>query len=149
MILGTLRDQLMYPNTEAEIGDGELKQALQQVNLKDLDERFGGFDVELDWSSVLSLGEQQRVTFARILLNKPPFAILDEATSALDVKNEEGLYRHLQATGTTFISVGHRTTLANYHQMVLELSEDRKWQLRQPEILQVAPNQTEILMPHG
>ncbi len=139
MILGTLRDELLYPNTDAEIEDKELKQVLQQVNLKDLDERFGGFDVEHDWASVLSLGEQQRVTFARILLNKPAYAILDEATSALDVKNEEGLYRHLQATGTTFISVGHRPILVNYHQFVLELSEDQKWQLKQPEIVQVLP----------
>lgn len=133
MILGTLRNQLLYPNTNAEIEDKELKQALQQVNLKDLDERFGGFDVEKDWTSVLSLGEQQRVSFARILLNKPPYAILDEATSALDIKNEESLYRHLQATETTLISVGHRPTLVDYHQLVLELSEDQKWQLRQPE----------------
>ncbi len=139
MILGTLRDELLYPNTDAEIEDKELKQILQQVNLKDLDERFGGFDVEHDWASVLSLGEQQRVAFARILLNQPPYAILDEATSALDVKNEEGLYRHLQATGTTFISVGHRPILVNYHQFVLELSEDQKWQLKQPEIVQAVP----------
>lgn len=139
MILGTLRDQLLYPYTNAAIEDKELKQVLQQVNLKDLDERFGGFDVELDWASVLSLGEQQRVTFARILLNKPQYAILDEATSALDVKNEAGLYRHLQGTGTTFISVGHRPILAQYHHLVLELSEDQKWQLKQPEMLQALP----------
>ncbi len=139
MVLGTLRDQLLYPNTNAEIEDKELKQVLLQVNLKDLDERFGGFDVEHDWAFVLSLGEQQRVTFARILLNKLPYAILDEATSALDVKNEEGLYLHLQATGTTFISVGHRPILADYHQLVLELSEEQKWQLRQPEMLQIVP----------
>ena len=145
MLLGTLRDQLLYPNTAAEIEEKELKQVLQQVNLQDLDERFGGFDVELDWASVLSLGEQQRVTFARLLLNKPPYAILDEATSALDVKNEEGLYRLLLATETTFISVGHRPVLADYHQMVLELLEDRQWQLRQPETLQVVPIPTEIL----
>ncbi len=144
MLLGTLRDQLLYPNTAAEVEEKELKQVLQQVNLKGLDERFGGFDVELDWASVLSLGEQQRITFARLLLNKPAYAILDEATSALDVKNEEGLYRLLQATETTFISVGHRPVLADYHQLVLELLE-RQWQLRQPEQLGVAPVQAEIM----
>ena len=133
MILGTLRDQLLYPYTNTDIEDKELKQVLQQVNLKNLDERFGGFDNSLDWASLLSLGEQQRVTFARILLNKPPYAILDEATSALDMENEEGLYQHLQAMGTTFISVGHRPILANYHQLVLELSEDQTWLLKQPE----------------
>ncbi len=127
MILGTLREQLLYPHTNVEIDNSVLKQVLQQVNLKDLDERYGGFDVEQDWASILSLGEQQRVTFARILVNKPPFAILDEATSALDLKNEEGLYKHLQAIGTTFISVGHRPNLVDYHQLVLELSEDQTW----------------------
>ena len=135
MILGTLRDQLLYPYTNTEIEDKELKQILQQVNLKDLDERFGGFDNSLDWASLLSLGEQQRVTFARILLNKPPYTILDEATSALDMENEEGLYQHLQAIGTTFISVGHRPILVNYHQLVLELCEDQTWLLKQPSEL--------------
>lgn len=135
MIIGTLREQLLYPHTDVEIDEEALKQVLQQVNLKDLEQRFGGFDVEQDWASVLSLGEQQRVTFARILLNKPDYAILDEATSALDMKNEEGLYQHLQAIGTTFISVGHRPILANYHQLVLELSEDQHWHIKQPEVL--------------
>ncbi|MDF5719692.1 MAG: ABC transporter ATP-binding protein/permease [Rhizonema sp. PD37] len=134
MILGTLREQLLYPHTNVEIDNSVLKQILQQVNLQDLDERYGGFDVERDWASVLSLGEQQRVTFARILVSKPPYAILDEATSALDLKNEEGLYQHLQAIGTTFISVGHRPNLVDYHQLVLELTEDQNWLLKQPEV---------------
>jgi putative ATP-binding cassette transporter len=69
------------------------------------------------------LGEQQRLTFARLLLNKPKYAILDEATSALDIENEERLYQHLQAIDATFLSVGHRTTLANYHDAVLDLAE--------------------------
>ncbi len=83
MVLGSLRQQILYPNTKAEVDDQELKQVLQQVNLADLDERFGGFDVEQDWAKVLSPGEQQRLTFARLLLNKPTYAILDEVTSAL------------------------------------------------------------------
>lgn len=130
MVLGTLRDQLLYPNTNIQVEDQQLKQVLEQVNLADLDERFGGFDAELDWADVLSLGEQQRLTFARLLLNKPKYTILDEATSALDLDNEERLYQHLQAIGTTFLSVGHRSSLANYHQFVLE-SQDKTWQMRQ------------------
>lgn len=132
MVLGTLRDQLLYPNTHLEVEDEHLKQVLEQVNLAGLDERFGGFDAEQDWADVLSLGEQQRLTFARLLLNKPKYAILDEATSALDLGNEERLYQHLQAKGTTFLSVGHRSTLTNYHQSVLELSQDKTWQIKQP-----------------
>jgi putative ATP-binding cassette transporter len=132
MVLGTLRDQLLYPNTHLEVEDEHLKQVLEQVNLAGLDERFGGFDAEQDWADVLSLGEQQRLTFARLLLNKPKYAILDEATSALDLGNEERLYQHLREKGTTFLSVGHRSTLASYHQSVLELSQDKTWQIKQP-----------------
>jgi putative ATP-binding cassette transporter len=132
MVLGTLRDQLLYPNTHLEVEDEHLKQVLEQVNLAGLDERFGGFDAEQDWADVLSLGEQQRLTFARLLLNKPNYAILDEATSALDLGNEERLYQHLREKGTTFMSVGHRSTLASYHQSVLELSQDKTWQIKQP-----------------
>ncbi|MBE9125321.1 MULTISPECIES: ABC transporter ATP-binding protein/permease [unclassified Coleofasciculus] len=135
MVLGTLRDQLLYPNSHLEVENEHLKQVLEQVNLVGLDERFGGFDAEQDWADVLSLGEQQRLTFARLLLNKPNYAILDEATSALDLGNEERLYQHLQAKGTTFLSVGHRSTLANYHQSLLELSQDKTWQIKQPVAL--------------
>jgi putative ATP-binding cassette transporter len=134
MILGTLRDQLLYPNPHQAVDDATLKQALQAVNLADLDERFGGFDATEDWGDVLSLGEQQRLTFARILLNQPAFAILDEATSALDLENEARLYEHLQNTGTTFVSVGHRESLNAFHTAVLELAEDHTWQLRSPEM---------------
>ena len=135
MVLGTLRDQLLYPNTHLETTDQHLKQVLEQVNLAGLDERFGGFEAEQDWADVLSLGEQQRLTFARLLLNKPKYAILDEATSALDLANEERLYQNLQAMGTTFLSVGHRSTLANYHQSLLELSQDKTWQMKQPSFV--------------
>ncbi len=66
--------------------------------------------MELDWANVLSLGEQQRLAFARLLLVHPPYAILDEATSALDLENEEQLYQQVQATSTVFISVGRDRT---------------------------------------
>lgn len=130
MVLGTLRDQLLYPNTHLEVDDEHLKQVLEQVNLAGLEERFGGFDAEQDWADVLSMGEQQRITFARLLLNQPKYAILDEATSALDGSNEERLYHQLQSIGTTFLSVGHRATLTNYHQSVLELSQDKTWRIK-------------------
>jgi len=134
-ILGTLRDQLLYPNTDKEISDEKLQETLEKVNLADLGDRFGGFDVDQDWTALLSLGEQQRLSFARLLLTQPKYAILDEATSALDVGNEEKLYKALVDTQTTFISVGHRPTLRNYHQRVLQLSEDLKWELKTPEDL--------------
>lgn len=133
MILGTLRDQMRYPHLEAELEDDKLHHILETVNLPDLDHRFGGLDAQQDWSSVLSLGEQQRLTFARLLLNQPKYAILDEATSALDLENEAALYQRLQATQTTFLSVGHRKTLVDYHQRILDLAANHTWQLSESE----------------
>jgi vitamin B12/bleomycin/antimicrobial peptide transport system ATP-binding/permease protein len=122
MVLGTLRDQLLYPNLDLKVDDLQLQQVLIQVNLPDLAQRHSGFDSEQNWAEVLSLGEQQRLIFARLLINKPSYAILDEATSALDANNEQLLYQQLQASGMTFLSVGHRESLSNYHQSILELT---------------------------
>ncbi|MBN3951612.1 MAG: ABC transporter ATP-binding protein/permease [Nostoc sp. NMS7] len=129
IILGTLREQLLYPKTNRQLTDAELKEVLQQVNLQNLLSRVESFDTEVPWENILSLGEQQRLAFARLLVTNPRFSILDEATSALDLKNEGNLYQQLQETKTTFISVGHRESLFNYHQWVLELSQDSSWQL--------------------
>ena len=129
MILGTLREQLLYPNRNRQITDRELEQVLQQVNLPDVLAKVGGFDAELYWENVLSLGEQQRLAFARVLVTRPRYVILDEATSALDLRNEGNLYQQLQQIETTFISVGHRESLLNYHQWILELSKDTSWRL--------------------
>ncbi len=129
MILGSLRSQLLYPNTSSDVDEEKLRRVLASVNLADLPDRLGGFDADLDWAEILSLGEQQRLAFARLLLTEPPYAILDEATSALDLKNEQHLYEQLQATKTTFVSVGHRMSLLQYHQQVLELLGDGSWRL--------------------
>lgn len=129
IILGTLREQLLYPKTNRQLTDAELEEVLQQVNLQNLLSRVEGFDTEVPWENILSLGEQQRLAFARLLVTNPRFTILDEATSALDLKNEGNLYQQLQETKTTFISVGHRESLFNYHQWVLELSQNSSWQL--------------------
>ena len=129
MILGSLRSQLLYPNSSSEVDEEKLRHVLASVNLADLPERLGGFDADLDWAEILSLGEQQRLAFARLLLTEPRYAILDEATSALDLDNEQHLYEQLQATKTTFVSVGHRVSLVKYHQQVLELLGDGSWRL--------------------
>lgn len=129
MILGTLKEQLIYPNVELKIDEKNLQEILEKVNLPNLAERFDGFNQQQDWGEVLSLGEQQRVAFARILITKPEYTILDEATSALDLENEESLYEHLLATSTTFVSVGHRKSLQKYHQLLLEIIGDQNWQL--------------------
>lgn len=122
MILGSLREQLLYPQPNTTISENELLQVLQQVNLTDLVERFNSLDSISDWGRVLSIGEQQRLAFARLLLQSPQYAILDEATSALDEANQTLLYQQLQKTDITYISVGHRSSLRSFHLWILELS---------------------------
>jgi vitamin B12/bleomycin/antimicrobial peptide transport system ATP-binding/permease protein len=129
MLLGSLREQLLYPRTKNRIPEERLRQILHAVRLDDLPERVGGFDVVLDWADVLSLGEQQRLAFARLLVNRPGYAVLDEATSALDVENEANLYRQLQEAGIRYISVGHRRSILAFHDRVLELQARDRWRL--------------------
>ncbi len=133
MILGTLRQQLLYPHTDSQLADEQLYQVWHRVNLANLPEQVGGLDVELSWSDVLSLGEQQRLAFARLVLSQPSFAILDEATSALDVHNEQRLYQLLQQAKTTIVSVGHRPSLLKYHQQVLQILGQSRWRLSSVE----------------
>jgi len=66
----------------------DLMEVLEVVRLGDILSRFNGLDSMYEWSSVLSLGEQQRLAFARLLLSKPRLVLLDESTSALDEANE-------------------------------------------------------------
>ncbi len=129
MVLGSLRSQLLYPNPDNDILESKMRHVLEEVNLAELPERVGGFEIELDWANVLSLGEQQRLAFARLLLSMPSYVILDEATSALDLANEKNLYQQLKAKGTTLISVGHRPSLLQYHEYVLELDGSSNWRL--------------------
>ncbi|NEQ51443.1 MAG: ABC transporter ATP-binding protein/permease [Leptolyngbya sp. SIO3F4] len=128
MLLGTLREQLIYPYNY-DHPDETLTKILEQVNLAGLPERFGGLDMIHDWPSVLSLGQQQRLAFARVLLSQPKYVMLDEATSALDVENERHLYYLLSEMNVVYVSVGHRLSLLDYHQRVLELSADDPWKL--------------------
>ncbi len=144
MIWGSLRQQLAYPNVDSQLSDEQLQAALVRVNLKDLVERCGGLDHELDFAKVLSIGEQQRLAVARVLLSAPKFAVLDEATSALDGENERLLYAELRRTGATLISVTHHPDLLKYHAQVLEIVGDGTWQLRQTEGYQMAPGLEEV-----
>jgi len=126
--LGTLRRALYYPGTAAG-SDDRLKNVLGKVGLEKFTDRLDETD---DWSRILSLGEQQRLAFARVLLQKPDWVFLDEATSALDEPREAEMYEMLKAElpHTGVISVGHRSTLFAQHQQELNLMGDGHWQLR-------------------
>ncbi|ERN20070.1 ABC transporter D family member 2, chloroplastic isoform X1 [Amborella trichopoda] len=103
--------------------DEDLSRVLKTVQLGDVADRFNGLDSIFEWSSVLSLGEQQRLAFARLLLARPQLALLDEATSALDETNEAHLYKMIEAAGITYISVGHRRTLCDFHSQILRIGQ--------------------------
>jgi putative ATP-binding cassette transporter len=128
LILGSLRDQLTYPRA-MRVSEQQLYEVLSAVNLSDLPERFGGLDAEMHWADVLSPGEQQRLAFARLLLNHPRYAFLDEATSALDVPNEQLMYELLNSHGVPFLSSGHRPTLLKFHRNILQLSSNHTWKV--------------------
>jgi putative ATP-binding cassette transporter len=130
MVPGTLRDQLHYPAHDSRINEEEIHQVLAKVNLSDVIDRVDGdLDRVIDWINVLSLGEQQRVAFARLFLHQPKFAFLDEATSALDEDNQRLIYELVRQSGIGFISVGHRETLVPFHERVLHLKISGEWQM--------------------
>ncbi len=129
MQTGTLRSQIIYPSKDTELTDERLLQLLQEVQLESLAERVGGLDASHDWEKQLSIGEQQRLAFARVLARAPSIVILDEATSALDSTNEAALYEHLRASGTTLISIAHRPAVLKHHTHVLELQGEGAWQV--------------------
>ncbi|KAL3153965.1 hypothetical protein ABBQ32_013522 [Trebouxia sp. C0010 RCD-2024] len=135
MPLGSLRQQLLFPSGEGSAWsmrvrpptDADLKSLLDRVQLPDLVDTVGGLDAELEWSHVLSLGEQQRLAFLRLLLHEPSMAFLDEATGALDNATEASCYKALQKHSTSFISVGHRMQLLDYHTDVLHHIGNGQW----------------------
>ena len=117
---------LAYPNEEKVFNRDEMIEVLKQVSLGHLQDRL---DQEQDWTRILSLGEQQRLAFARLLLHKPNVAFLDEATASMDEGLEDNMYRLLKEClpNTTVISVGHRSTLQAFHQQQLMILGNGKW----------------------
>ena len=126
---GTLRSQLIYPSAHSALSDAQLLAILEQVHLPRLAERVGGLDAVRDWDKQLSVGEQQRLAFGRVLAHAPEIVILDEATSALDSANEAALYTRLRESGTTLISIAHRPAVLRHHTHALHLKGEGRWEL--------------------
>jgi putative ATP-binding cassette transporter len=118
--IGTLRAALAYPAPPDTYDDATLRDALVAANLGDL---VGKLDVEDIWSQRLSGGEQQRVAVARALLAKPDWLFLDEATTGMDEPMEAEIYRAIRENlpATTLVSIGHRSSVAQYHKRRLEM----------------------------
>lgn len=133
---GTLREQVIYPLKEiypdsGSTDDERIMRFLELAGLSSLVARTKGLDQQVDWNwyDVLSPGEMQRLSFARLFYLQPKYAVLDEATSALTEEVESELYRIGQQLGMTFISVGHRRSLEKFHSLVLRLCGDGRWEL--------------------
>lgn len=126
---GTLRSQVIYPSERTALSDERLLEILEQVHLPQLAGQVGGLDAVQDWAKLLSVGEQQRLAFARVLVHQPSIVILDEATSALDSANEASLYGRLRASGTTLISIAHRAAVLRHHTHVLQFTGEGEWEL--------------------
>jgi putative ATP-binding cassette transporter len=128
MVFGSLRDQLCYPR-EGDAPDEQVLALLKQVDLEGLPARIGGLDAQVKWEDLLTLGEQQRIAFARLLFNRPAYAFLDEATSALEAGQAEALYARLVSAGIGVVSVGDHASLPEYDHTLLELLGDGEWRL--------------------
>ncbi len=132
---GTLADQITYPYVTAThpsqrlVSDSETEELLAIVRLDYLSSRFAVSGDVLDWATILSPGERQKIAFARLLYVRPVFAILDESTSAMSLEDEAFMYELLQKRGVSVISVGHRPSLRRFHSMQLALGKGGSWNL--------------------
>ncbi|XP_050023461.1 ATP-binding cassette sub-family D member 3 [Dermacentor andersoni] len=124
MTLGTLRDQVIYPDSHLEmlrrgVTDEQLARFLHLVQLDYVLERERGWDTIQDWMDILSGGEKQRIAMARLFYRQPQFAILDECTSAVSVDVEGSMYQYCRQAGITLFTVSHRKSLWKYHEYCL------------------------------
>lgn len=122
--LGTLRQALLYPGTK-QVSDADLIRLMEICQIGYLQDKL---DIAADWSHVLSVGEQQRLAFVRAHIQQPRWLFLDEATSALDEETEAMMYNLVAEClkNTTVVSIGHRSTLNKFHQLVMQLDKSTR-----------------------
>ena len=121
----TLREALVYPNQANLVSNEHLKNIMEKCLLGKF---VDSLDQVEDWARILSGGEQQRLSIVRAMLNAPDWLFLDESTSALDPKTEGAIYTSLkkELPDTTMVSIAHRKSLKNYHDVELRIDPDTK-----------------------
>lgn len=130
--LGTLRQAIYYPQSVPENDETDIAALLDEFGLSTLRDKLDEVD---DWSRILSLGEQQRIAFIRILLFKPQLAFLDESTSAMDEELEARSYDKLkeELPDMAVVSVGHRSSILQRHNVILRLIDNGAWMIERKD----------------
>jgi putative ATP-binding cassette transporter len=126
---GTLRDVLLHTGQEKLIADEQILSTLRELNVEKIVIRAGGLDVERKWSDLLSLGEQQLIAFARVLLAAPSFVFLDHPGKALSECRVNELLALLRERKITYLTLGDNVDPALYDEL-LEIADDGTWKLR-------------------
>lgn len=129
---GTLRDVLLRTGEEELVSDARILESLKALNLGHALEKAGGLDLERNWGDILSLGEQQRLTFARVLLAEPRFVFLDHPSRGLSECPLGELLKLLRQQGITYLTLGDTTDEPRSYDRLLEIEADGTWRLRPP-----------------